>query len=694
MGILQKEDFAVFDDIVYCSNPKTHDIVWVNDACEKVFGKYMQPQKCYEYFYKRKEVCKFCRNKRFLDNIEEYCQKGYLWAEPVTFNNVKYMVKEKLFTQNGKEYKLGFFYNITQILDAYNDTDKTHFFYEKLLNQVVDFDLEKSNEERINHILICIKSLFSSQRVVLLELNSLEELSIIEQKNSSLNPFELSAEVVKLFARDDILDLKTNTQNFYRICTKDLKETFIKQKEELRKRKIKESILMPLDMVTKSFLLVENPSILKKDENLYVLVQRLMTFIFKSIKYTDMLYRLSNMDTLTNLYNRNYYNQYLIELDGEEKKSLGVLFLDLNGLKEINDKFGHKIGDRSIISIAKTLKDTFTDGKIFRIGGDEFVVIVKDFSLNCFEKRLYLLEQAIKETGLSCSYGTCFENENFKIDEMIEIAENRMYVVKRKFHADKNSLEENLSFCNFIKDDIYKGKFLYVLQPKIDARTLEIIGAEALVRSIGKNYKILSAKDFLPFFEKVGCMDLIDYFMLEEICKLQSSIISEGKKILPISINISMKTLLSCDCIEKMASIFNKYQVPFNLVPLEIPKKTGSNVEDILNKCVQLKQYGFVLEMNDFGAMFSNIAFLSGEIFSNLKIDCNFIKECTFNKPIQDIATYIIKVCQQSNMLVTIEGVETEQEKKTVEGLNADIVQGYFFEKPLSLEDFTKKYLK
>lgn len=258
--------------------------------------------------------------------------------------------------------------------------------------------------------------------------------------------------------------------------------------------------------------------------------------------------------------------------------------------------------------------------------------------------------------------------------------------VKTKFRIKIKNNSELIS-------SIENNEFIIFLQPKFDTIKEEVVGAEALVRKL-KDGKIIMPNEFIPQYEKTGLITKLDTYVLEEICKLQKKWRELNFPLLPISINESRLHLKNKNHIQELQEIISRYDTDANLIELEMTETTV--VEDILvakKAAESVKKLGFVVSMDDFGTGYSAFNILKDIEIDILKIDKEFFKNLENNKRAQIIIETIIKMCKKLKIKTVAEGIETKEQVDFLKKVGCDIIQGYYFSKPITISKFEEKYL-
>lgn len=563
-----------------------------------------------------------------------------------------------------------------------------------MLEEILKLDFSANFENKVYQLLTGINNIFNADRVVMLTFDGhKEEPKIIEIKKENIPAFFMDNDIKNIIENDHEY-ITTLKQEGKVLCLdiNNLSDDRRVLRDFFKQQNINQLILMTWILENTTFcIIIEDSHNDTLTSESFDIINKFLTFTIKSISYNEVLYQKANIDQLTGLFNRNYYSNIIKKLTKRPIDSLGVIFFDIDNLKEINDTYGHGIGDRQLIVLTKALKTIYKDCDICRIGGDEFVVLMYDYTYEEYLRINKMFYDLLKETSVSCSFGVCYRSGNVDILEMIQLAENDMYYYKRKHHAEVDS-DANQSFAAYIQSDIDKERFFMVIQPKIDPYTNKITGAESLARGRARDGQWVSPNVFVPVFEKNQCIDLLDYYMIEQTCILQKRLMEEYNWFLPISVNVSRHTLLLNSFCNDMLSLFAKYDIPHYLIHFEITEKVDVGVEEVLQRCCEMTKHDFIFEIDDFGSHFTNVSFLNEKIFSILKIDRSLVKQICNNELTKGIMRFLIEKCHDNDIKIIAEGVETKEQLDIICELKVDTIQGFYYDEPLSVEDFINKY--
>ncbi len=416
-------------------------------------------------------------------------------------------------------------------------------------------------------------------------------------------------------------------------------------------------------------------------------------------------------DPLTNLPNRILLRDRLdqaVHAGIRENASHALLILDIDHFKEINDTLGHYSGDRLLRRIALRLKGTVRDSDtVARLGGDEFGVLLRKIKRSSdAEVVVRKILKAFKEYFLldgmklvvQVSIGVAIFPEHGKdADTLLQRADVAMYVAKNektKYAIYSTKFDSHnpkrLTLMGELKQAIENHDLTLFYQPKIEISdtSMRISGVEALVRWPHEEHGIVPPDEFIPLAERTGLIDDLTYFVLKEGIKTVLDWHRQGLKI-GIAVNVSPSTLLNYDLPDVLTGFLANYDVAPQYVILEITEgtliKNPPRALEILNK---LTEMGIRIAIDDFGTGYSSLAYLRKMPVSEVKIDKSFVMDMLNNESDAVIVKATIDLAHNLGMKVTAEGVETIEVVKELRRLGCDYLQGYYFSKPCSEEDF------
>lgn len=448
---------------------------------------------------------------------------------------------------------------------------------------------------------------------------------------------------------------------------------------------------------------------------------------------------LAHYDALTNLPNRlllkSRFEHALERAKRQPDEKVGVLFMDLDHFKVVNDSLGHMLGDELLRQVARRLKACVReDDTIARLGGDEFVILLEgvkqlsDLSTiaqNIIEeiKRPYFLKENHKltdpqtihdsqetdysqeirspketyEAVIGTSIGiTVYPDDSDDIEKLFTFADTAMYKAKHNgrntyaFYTESitQKADQRFKLSSQLSKAIEQNELELFYQPQIDMTSLKIIGAEALIRWNHPKEGLLAPFAFIEIAEETGIIHEISKWVIAQGCRQLKKWQDKGHQ-LNLALNISPRDFRYDDFYDQVKLNIQSSGINPQNLELELTEnglmETNGNIRELL---LQLKSLNISLAVDDFGTGHSSIAYLKHFPVDKLKIDRSFIKDIDKDDADMMITETIIDMAKNFNLKVVAEGVETENQQNLLNKLNCDIVQGYFYSKPLPLKQF------
>ncbi|WP_418301148.1 putative bifunctional diguanylate cyclase/phosphodiesterase [Lysinibacillus fusiformis] len=416
-------------------------------------------------------------------------------------------------------------------------------------------------------------------------------------------------------------------------------------------------------------------------------------------------------DSLTEVSNRFAYIERmdnLLESTSAISHSVqhAVYFLDLDRFKQINDTLGHAVGDSILIEVAKRLKQLLKNKDIIaRYGGDEFVITLTNIKnvkeaaqfaeqiISSIEKPMMINGQ---EVFISTSIGvSVYPVDGKNTEELINCADRAMTYSKKNglngysFYFDElqTDAQRVLLLDSELRRAIDNREFELHFQPKVCMDNEQIQGLEALVRWNNERLGFVSPGEFIPYAEETGLIIPLSEVILEKACEAVIQMQQYGWKI-PVAINISSIHFKQQNFLESIQTILERYNMPANNFEIEVTERTVMNsANETVSKLVRLKQLGFKISIDDFGTGYSSLSYLVRFPLDCLKIDRSFIQHIGSLDEKQAVVDAIIQMSHRLKMKVVAEGVEQAQQVDILRKMNCDIIQGYYYSKPLPLND-------
>ncbi|MCM1053972.1 MAG: GGDEF domain-containing phosphodiesterase [Bacteroides sp.] len=418
--------------------------------------------------------------------------------------------------------------------------------------------------------------------------------------------------------------------------------------------------------------------------------------------------RLTNYDKLTGMPNLNKFRRIAAEtLQMEERpENLSLIYYDINNFKYVNEKYGEENGDRVLrdfaAAIAPNKKEIIFSSRIF---SDKFISLVR-----CPEGELestalsvtdaFVHNEKLKHSGFnftfSCGLYT-FTDKNIDINTALDnvalAAKSEKNITETTCVAYRESMSNSIKYEIEMLNNAMKGlinrEFVVYYQPKIALENSRLVGGEALVRWRKPDGTMIPPNDFIPCLEKNGFITALDFYVYEEVCRFIKSRIDSGLPVVPISVNVSMLHLKEEGFLERIKSLVSSYGIPTHLLEFELTESVFlENQKEALDVMEKMKQIGFMVSIDDFGSGFSSLNLLKSLPVDILKIDKEFFANHTLLNNDQIIISSIISMATRLHISVICEGVETVDQIHFLKETSCDMVQGYFYSKPVDEDMF------
>lgn len=456
---------------------------------------------------------------------------------------------------------------------------------------------------------------------------------------------------------------------------------------------IKSLIAVPIFINGKlhGFLGIDNP---RSHMDALTLLTQLTYIIANELQkrlLTEALTKKSYQDLLTGLNNRLAYDEMLDHLRGKEFP-VGVGFLDINGMKWINDTLGHDMGNKVIQKICTILNEHIEQQYIYRISGDEFVMIWPDVDYKVFMSAAKKLEAALFDEKNIASFGFVWGKEE---DTGIAVrkAEKAMQTAKNKFYAANAELKDSRpGYLDALLQEFRDSTFIPYLQPLYSIQYNRVYGAEVLVRKIDPHGNIQAPVEFIDVMEREHMISMVDFTMLRQACEL----IQKWKPVWPdivLNVNFSRNTLMEPDFLERIDQILSETGADPAQLIFEITESSQNiQLESLYSLLDEVKQRGISLAIDDLGTEASCLEMLYLPQISVAKIDKGLIDKAEHIDREQLVIKHVVDLCHDLNMRCVAEGIETDSQIELLKKLGCDKLQGYKIGKPMLPEDFLRQF--
>lgn len=686
-------------DGVYVSDPDTYEILYLNRVCRQLLDlddeKDICGMKCYEVMQHLDSPCSFCTNHFLKEN------HYYTWEyhNPVFKRHT--LLRDCLIRWNGKLCRLEIILNITTPdQKAQAISHKIHV--ENTLLDCIDTMVTSSTADAkraIIPVLSTIGLFYHADRAYILSLERERwRLSVTHEWAREGVFCDEIGYAINIIESKRFMEAFENRHPF---LIRDIEElrvsdavAYFRQKQ----RGVRCSYGVPLivDQKVRAYICVDNPEL---NVGNYTLLKSLAAFVTNRLYQLEMaeqqefeLYH----DTMTGLLNRNGYALQIKKFEEEGLASLGVVYTNINRLGQINTELGMEYGDRLLIRVVHQLKDILGDALLFRLGGDEIIAVCKNLT---YEKFIGFLERILPNldgiTPFGVAVGHVWQDDALDINHMVYQASQNMIINKRLYaeRFNKNSKYSNVRVLENLQKDIQAGRFLAYLQPKIDIHTEQIKGMEALVRYCNADGKIIAPGKFIPALEREGLIRHIDFFMLEQVCRILMSWRTKGYTCYPVSVNFSRVTIMESRVVEEITAIVDMYNIPHEYILIEITESVGEmGRENFIAVGTLLRNHGFGVSLDDFCSQYSCVSLLPTLPFAEVKFDRSMISHINCDEKLKFLCESMMDASNKLQCPVLAEGVETKEQLELLKKFKCDTIQGYYYSPPIPVEELEKKY--
>ncbi len=435
-----------------------------------------------------------------------------------------------------------------------------------------------------------------------------------------------------------------------------------------------------------------------------LIIAAALAFVF--MRWSKLKYE-TTIDSVTKLWNKGTFLRAVKrELKNNRGKQYLLASVDIEKFSLVNSRFGYAVGNQSLERVAANIKKIVGSKGIYaRNTGDEFLVMVEES-----EEGRELLENIaninidIKNTThyvLPIKVGVCPFSYKETSDKDMATFLDRAKFAKSKIHGMGGhaivyftermceKLEKENELESTMHQSLKNKEFVVYYQPKYDLRTSEIIGAEALVRWQHPEKGLISPGDFVPLFEKNGFIVEIDFYVYEAVMKMLHDRISEGKRVVPISMNVSRCHLGSSSFTQQLEKLTEKYNISKDIIEMEITESIFSDEDkSAIQLMDDLKKHDFTLSMDDFGSGYSSLNLLRELPIDTLKIDKAFLETTDESERSRIIVEEIIAMAKKIKINTICEGVETEKQRDFLRQAGCQMAQGFFYARPMPENDF------
>ena len=689
-----KQILDQIDEIIYIADLESYELLYLNRIGRERFGTPAPGVKCYEFLQGEEKPCKFCTNGE-LSHLQD---KRITWVRQHSAAG-NLLLHDSVIDYEGRPCRMEVAINVNRYVDELNTAQSDLAAEKKLTSCIENLVMNDDFTAAINSMLNTIIEHYNADRAYIFEFDW--------EKDVTRNTYEVCREGVtpeidnlqnlpiavvavwvnnfldgsnKIAIIEDVDALKDNpTRRIEYDC--------------LHPQGIKSLITVPIFTNGKlhGFLGVDNPHAHMDAPELLSQVTYIAANELQKRLLTEALTKKSYQDTLTGLNNRLAYDEMLEHLRGKEFP-VGVGFLDLNGLKWINDNLGHDMGNKAIHKVCAILEEYFSKNTLYRISGDEFVILWPEVDYQVFMDTAENLRTALSDEGNIAAFGFVWGKEE---DTGIAVrkAEKAMQTAQKKFYAANTELKESRPvYLDALLQEFRDSTFIPYLQPLYSIQYDRVYGAEVLVRKIDPHGNIHTPVEFIGIMEREHMISMVDFTMLRQACEL----IQKWKPAWPdlvLNVNFSRNTLMESDFLERIDQILSETVVDPAQLIFEITESSQNiQLESLYSLLDEVKKRGISLAIDDLGTEAACLEMLYLPQISVAKIDKSLINKAEHSDREQLVIRHLIDLCHDLNMRCVAEGIETDNQIELLKKLGCDRLQGYLIGKPMPAADFFHQF--
>ncbi len=689
---------AVMDalsEIIYAVDIETEKLIYINSAGEKMLGD------CVGMTVTEAIGDKLCRT---LPSETDITDSGFYIHKYTNKDTGKtYMLKSKVIRIDGKDTRIEIAADITDAERERHELETRLNMEHFIVSCIIEMHKNKPLNETIDYVLALTGKTLEADKVYIFDCggNDIKNAYVWRKSEEIADVPPPDAHMIDIWRNA----MKKNGN----VIVKDIetiKDAFPNEYKFLRQNNIQRLVIAPIEDNDEiiGFMGINNlpEEKIAASELFFATLSYFMASVIIRERNEESLRRMSYIDTLTNLYNRNKFIEDCRVMEENKEKNVGVIYMDLNGLKEINDKKGHDAGDTALKSLADIIFEVFDNQTAYRVGGDEFVILCHDIDENTFLDLVDALQKRVENSEYTSAIGYQYEKDGCDVDEVIKTADEKMYLDKKYFYRNQKSSRyrfRNDTFAAIATPDslkklISEERFVIWFQPRFSAETKEFCGSEALVRFFDEDEVLVSPMDFIPEMEDNGTIHLIDFYVFRHVCEYLSGWIKVGKNVKPVSVNMSHTTMTRPGFMENIMEIWFNYNIPKELIIIEVNEEQDKGgVAKIANILSNLKKRGFQIAIDNFGSRYADLYLFADLKFDILKLDGDMVYKIETDPKTRILSSSIAQICHSENIRIVAEGVENENEFQLLKDMGCDEMQGYLFDKPMSWNWFEKKYL-
>ncbi|MGE7672292.1 EAL domain-containing protein [Lysinibacillus sp. NPDC094403] len=607
-------------------------------------------------------------------------------------------------------------------------TNAEHFFTEQcwlqlsnILQQELNIDqsLKECTEHKVKSFVVCVQPLENEVVAVILreKQNEVEPyLQFVEQHVSPVVTTDLQGRIIhQNVVATSLLSKEHQSligQNIFSL----LESKYINEFKLLFAKTIEGSAFGMPQCLFKRQLLSKEPFYLRTHPTYFngeiIGVHLFVKDANSFMNDHEAFYYLALMDELTGIWNRKAFKEHWLQHlnDKKHNKQAAIILVDIDRFKKFNESLGESKGDELMRMFSHRLRELcYSKCSLYRYNSDEFIFVLKDATVNKIEHTANAILDALKqpfmidgqEYFISVSIGISLSPADGKdLETLVRKADKALFSVKehgrshfRYYREDMTTIFPNEALMEaHLRRAIEFNELSIHLQPQMDLTNNSINSFEALLRWNNRKFGFVSPAQFIPIAEASGLIIEIGDWIIDEVCRYQEEWQMKGYRPVRIAINISPKQFRKENFARKIKAALKKYNIPPELLEVEITESSMTNVHETFSILTELKQLGVYVSVDDFGTGYSSLSYLKRYPIDIIKIDQSFIADITKDDKNEAIIKAIISMSHNLGLEVIAEGIEEPSQVDFLKRHRCQKGQGYLYNKPLPVETIVNKY--
>lgn len=573
----------------------------------------------------------------------------------------------------------------------------------KIFNAISNFS--SNPETAIRDILGLIGDVFASDCIVSF-INNKPFNKYFHCKNKTSEDIDLlrltlktnMGEFVNLYKNhqpNKIYRLTKRNSNFLFANLQDKKPTLC----DMKLPKYAIPIKFPSSIKNDGLILIINARRKTEENDFASSLANMLSFFYYIISNQNQIEELSFYDNLTGFYNRNSFMRVKQNLSNTPPETVGVIFIDINGLKYTNDNYGHSFGDTVIISTSDAIKRVFNRNNVYRIGGDEFVIIIANNTREEFEEKCARFKKILlKDQCPSVSIGMSFaEGNQINLNSILESADQKMYEQKRTFYelSKKEHTIGKMHLChikNQIEDGIANGQFSLYVRPRFDLKGNYVNGADSIIHINRPIFNISNSFQLVRLLDSADLMYPIDCYMIKLNCLFHKRMLKKYGKSVTTSINFSNRTFLHKNFKNYLLSSVDKYGIPHRYINLQIIYLEKEISRELITTVNELYKMGFHTSINHFGVGETVFKPLQQLLLKSVKLDNSLTPALDNQKGIIALKS-ILKMTSDLNIDVCIDSIGSKKQVEKAIEIGFKTGRGDYYSKAVTTKKFEELFV-